>query len=181
VCRSGGSSSPATTRTAVGECYTCMAPVITPRTALLLHAAAEILSDEVSGAMGDLDIWDLPPFVKHLSPAALEQFRTAFLALATDLAHGAESHPRTNAEEIALHLMIDRANVVLELGSFDDELERLPESAADYDWEGILGDLFQDDDYTGLMAHRGKLPAKEVASLFERFHNMPARPYATNP
>lgn len=162
-----------------GECYHCVPPVVTPRTALLLHVAAVILSDEVRGLMGELEIWDFPPFLKHLSPAALDQFRTVFLALATDLAHGAEPRPRTNAEEIALHLMTDRANGVLELGSVDEELERLPASEADYDWEGILEDLFQDNDYAGLMAHRGKLPAKEVASLFERFDNMPERPYAT--
>ncbi|ROT33439.1 hypothetical protein [Micromonospora sp. HM5-17] len=162
-----------------GECETCIAPVITPRTARLLYVAAELLSDQLSGIMGDLDMWGFPPFVKQLSPVTLAQFRTAFLALATDLAHGVEPHPRTNAEEIALHLMTDRANVELETGVFDDELERLPESAADYDWEGILESLFQDNDYAGLLAYRGKLPAKEVVSLFERFDNMPARPYAT--
>ncbi|MEV4629765.1 hypothetical protein AB0J90_26220 [Micromonospora sp. NPDC049523] len=80
---------------------------------------------------------------------------------------------------MALHMMTDRAIVELELGSSDDELERLPESAADYDWEGVLDAFFQDNDYAGLMTSRGKLPAKEVANLFERFDNMPDRPYAT--
>ncbi|GAA2223148.1 hypothetical protein ACFY2R_28100 [Micromonospora olivasterospora] len=165
-----------------GECDTCMAPVITPRTALLLHATAEIFSDEVRMTAKDPDGWyDFPPFVQHLSPEAANRFRTAFLNLAADLAHGIEPHPRTNAEEIALHLMTDRANVILELGTFDDELERLPESTADYDWEGILDVLFQDDDYAGLMAHRGKLPAKTVVSMFERFDNMPERPHAAAP
>ncbi|RNH87201.1 hypothetical protein EEZ25_34365 [Micromonospora aurantiaca] len=74
--------------------------------------------------------------------------------------------------------MTDRANVELELGSFDDMLERLPESATDYDWDGVLDELFQDNDYTGLMAYRGRLPAEEVTTLFERFDNMLERPYA---
>ena len=47
----------------------------------------------------------------------MERFRTAFLDLAADLAHGAEPHPRTNAEEMALHLMTDRATVEFELGT----------------------------------------------------------------
>ncbi|GAB3795599.1 hypothetical protein ACFOX0_12200 [Micromonospora zhanjiangensis] len=162
-----------------GECDACLAPVITPRTALLLYVAAMTLSDEVSGAMRDLDNWDFPPFIKQLTPTSLVQFRATFVALAADLAHGIEPQPRTNAEEIALHLMTDRANVELELGSYDDMLERLPESAADYDWDSILEELVQDNDYTGLMAYRGKLPAKEVTkSLFERFDNMLERPYA---
>ncbi|MEV4629766.1 hypothetical protein AB0J90_26225 [Micromonospora sp. NPDC049523] len=57
--------------------------MITPRTAQLLYVAAVILSDEITGAMGDLDVWGFPPFVKKLPPAALAQFRTAFLTLAT--------------------------------------------------------------------------------------------------
>lgn len=93
-------------------------PVITPRTALILHTAAEILSDEVMAALEDPDGWDeFPPFFRHLSPVAVERFRTAFLDLAADLAHGVEPHPRTNAEEMALHLMTDRATVELELGT----------------------------------------------------------------
>ncbi|MFF3867124.1 hypothetical protein [Micromonospora sp. NPDC001898] len=162
------------------ECDACLMPVITPRTALLLHAAAEILSDELSGVIGDPEILaDFPPFVQHLNPAAVDLFGTAFLNLATDLAHGQEPQPRTSAEEVALHLMTDRANALLETDTFEDEVTQLPESSADYDWDGILDVMFEDDDYAGLMAYRGKLPAKEVASLFERFDSMPKRPYAT--
>ncbi|MDG4834202.1 hypothetical protein O7627_33600 [Solwaraspora sp. WMMD1047] len=164
-----------------GECGACMPPVITPRTALLLHAAAEILSDEVTEALEDPGGWqEFPPFIRHLSPVAVDRFRTALLDLAADLAHGAEPHPRTNAEEIALHLMTDRATVELELGAFDDDLKQLPESTADYDWEGILDALFQDSDYAMLMANPGKLNAKTVVSLFEPFDNMPERPYAAS-
>ncbi|MEU2615049.1 hypothetical protein ABZ570_26220 [Micromonospora sp. NPDC007271] len=97
--------------------------VITPRTALLLHAAAEILSDEVRISAKDPDGWcDFPPFVQHLSPVAADSFRTAILNLAADLAHGVEPHPRIDAEETALHLMTDRADGILELGTFDGEL-----------------------------------------------------------
>jgi hypothetical protein len=157
-----------------------MPPVITPRTALLLHAAAEMLSDEVGEALEDPDSWEeFPPFFRHLSPAAADRFRTAFLDLAADLAHGAEPHPHTNAEEIALHLMTDRANVELELGSFDDDLKQLPESAADYGWEAILDVLYQDSDYTMLMANAGKLPADTVVAFFEPFNNIPERPYVS--
>ncbi|MDG4794977.1 hypothetical protein [Micromonospora sp. WMMD1082] len=163
------------------ECYDCVPPVITPRTARLLHAAAVILSDEIRMAVKDPIGWEeFPPFVRRLPPEAMDQFRMAFLNLAADLAHGAEPHPRTNAEEVALHLMTDRANVLLELEVFDDDLERLPESTADYDWEGILDDLFQDNDYAALLAHRGKPAAKTVVSMFERFDNMPDRPYAAS-
>jgi len=80
-----------------GDCDTCLPPVIKPRTALLLHIAAVVLSDEVSGGMGDLEIFDFPPYTWRLVPAALGQFRTAFLALAADLAHGFEPHRGTNA------------------------------------------------------------------------------------
>ncbi|BCL14606.1 hypothetical protein [Micromonospora sagamiensis] len=164
-----------------GECDTCMPPVITPRTALLLHTAAEILSDEVTAALENPDGWEaFPPFFRHLPPAAVERFRTAFLDLAADLTHGAEPHPRTNAEEMALHLMTDRATAELELGAFDKDLEQLPETTADYDWEGILDTLFQDSDYTMLMTNPGKLHAKTIASLFHPFDDMPERPYTTS-
>lgn len=164
-----------------GECDTCMPPVITPRTALLLHAAAEILSDEAMEALEDPDGWEeFSPFFRHLSPAAVDRFQTAFLDLAADLAHGAEPHPHTNAEEIALHLMTTRATVELELGTFDDDLNQLPESTADYDWEAILDALYQDSDYTMLMAKPGKLPADTVAALFQPFNNIPERPYAAS-
>ncbi|MEV6602404.1 hypothetical protein AB0M36_36975 [Actinoplanes sp. NPDC051346] len=161
-------------------CGTCIAPVITPRTALLLHAAGDILSDEIRMAVEDPDGWDaFPPFFSHLSAVAVDGFRSAFLDLAADLAHGVEPHPRTMAEEIALHLMTDRAQVDLELGVFDDELKQLPESSADYDWEAILDVLYQDSDYVGLMGNPGKLHAKTVVALFERFNNMPERPYTS--
>ncbi|MFC8848543.1 MULTISPECIES: hypothetical protein [unclassified Micromonospora] len=164
-----------------GECDTCIPPVITPRTALLLHTAAEILSDEVTSASEDPDGWEeFPPFFQHLSPAAVDRFRTAFLDLAADLAHGTEPHPRTNAEEMALHLMTDRAAIELELGTFDDDLKQLPESTADYDWEGILNTLFQDSDYAMLMTNPGKLHPTTITSLFEPFDNTPKRPYTTS-
>ncbi|QDY11128.1 hypothetical protein FJK98_31580 [Micromonospora sp. HM134] len=165
-----------------GDCDTCLPPVITPRTALLLHVAAEILSDEITEALEDPDGWEefLPPFFRHLSPIAVGRFRTAFLDLAADLAHGAEPHPRTNAEEMALHLMTDRASVELEIGAFDDDLKQLPDSTADYDWDIILQALFQDSDYAMLMTNPGKLHAKTIASLFEPFDDMPERPYAAS-
>lgn len=54
-----------------GERDTCTMPVITPRTALLLHPAAEILSDEVTAALGDPDGWDeLLAFFPHFFPVA---------------------------------------------------------------------------------------------------------------
>ncbi|MEU5554479.1 hypothetical protein ABZ738_32390 [Micromonospora sp. NPDC047793] len=161
-----------------GGCDTCLPPVITPRTARLLHAAAEILSDEITAAIDDPDSWDeFPPFFRHLSPVAAGRFRNAFLDLAADLAHGMEPRPRTNAEEMALHLMTERGPVELEIGAFDDDLEQLPESTADYDWDSILDVLFQDSDYSMLMTNPGKLDAETVVSLFEPFSDETERPY----
>jgi hypothetical protein len=157
-------------------CDTCLLPAITPRTAFLLHAAGEILSDETAAALEDPGDWDqFPPFFQHLSSVAVDKFAAAFLSLAADLAHSVEPHPRSTAEEIALHLMTERAKVELELGSFDDYLDQLPESQADYDWDAVLEDLYQDSDYVGLMSHPGKLAASTVVGLFERFANMPER------
>ncbi|MET9779347.1 hypothetical protein ABZ023_34760 [Streptomyces sp. NPDC006367] len=135
--------------------------VLTARTAAVLRLAGEELSalawQEVT-ALGDEPLPRGVGGVFGLLPAITlrcgEQWRRqmarAFDDLAGDLQAADETWtgPRCTGEEMALHLMIDRARSITadRPNAVRALVADLPQNSADYDWQGCSDYLFEDHD-----------------------------------
>ncbi|WP_246213054.1 hypothetical protein [Streptomyces abyssomicinicus] len=148
--------------------------LLTPRTAAVLRLAAEELAtlawQEVT-ALGDTPLprgaggvfGSLPPLTLRRDAQWRRQMARTFDDLAADLKTPEEAgvEPRCTGEEMALHLIIDRArslttdrpNAVRAL------VADLPAHRADYDWEACSTLLFQDHDV--LMLFNARLDGLE--------------------
>ncbi|MBO2458114.1 hypothetical protein [Actinomadura violacea] len=136
----------------------CSVPM-PPRTASLIHAAAEIYCDEVHDRADEIssgaplrphgELWPIPHVASWQSRKFYRRFARAFEDIARDIEGGDLPEPHTMAEEIALHLALDRAaEMVAEEG---DEFELfaggMPESRFDFDFDMLHDSLFEDKDY----------------------------------
>ncbi|MEV7157263.1 hypothetical protein AB0N77_21990 [Streptomyces misionensis] len=135
--------------------------VLTARTAAVLRLAGEELSalawQEVA-ALGDEPLprgaggvfGQLPAITLRRDGQWRRQMARAFDDLAGDLQAPGETWlgPRCTGEEMALHLMIDRARSITtnRPSGVRGLVADLPHSSADYDWEGCSDDLFEDHD-----------------------------------
>jgi hypothetical protein len=143
------------------DCEDCEAWQLTPRTAAALWVAAQLTADEAYDdvvAHGDTpvsetDDWALfdqyPPITGRQGADWRRQAARAFDDLAGDLASGRWPRPRCPAEEMALHLILERARdwwIDGEVGVRPEELAALPAHADDLDWQGALDALFADHD-----------------------------------
>jgi hypothetical protein len=143
------------------DCEICTGWQLTPRTADALHSALSVLSDQAYDDVaergnapvepGDRDDWwvfdRLPRLTWTQDAHWRRRFARACDDLVTDLEKGEVPEPRSNAEEMALHLAIRDAPRWLEVA---DENEgphnQLPEHRDDYDWDLYSEMLFQDHD-----------------------------------
>ncbi|KOV94596.1 MULTISPECIES: hypothetical protein [unclassified Streptomyces] len=135
--------------------------VLTARTAAVLRLAGQELSalawQEIA-ALGDEPLprgaggvfGRLPAITLRCDGQWRRQMARAFDDLAGDLQAAGEAWtgPRCTGEEMALHLMIDRARSITanRPNAVRDLVAGLPHSHADYDWHGCSSDLFEDHD-----------------------------------
>jgi hypothetical protein len=144
------------------DCEVCSAWQLTPRTADILHTALSVLSDHAHDDVDergsepvrtkkdtDWEFFDrLPRLTWGMSADWRRGIAHACEDLIRDLAEGNWPEPRTNAEEIVLHLAIKDAPGYLDMvadGGFPGH-EDLPSHRDDYDWRGCSEFLFQDHD-----------------------------------
>ncbi|MEV5177304.1 hypothetical protein AB0L10_41040 [Streptomyces flaveolus] len=135
--------------------------VLTARTAAVLRLAGQELSAlawQETAALGDEPLprgaagvfGRLPAITLRCDGQWRRQMARAFDDLAGDLNAAGEAWtgPRCTGEEMALHLMIDRARSITanRPNAVRDLVADLPDSHADYDWHGCSSDLFEDHD-----------------------------------
>lgn len=135
---------------------------LTPRTAAVLHTALTLLADHAYddvGRHGDKPVtaasrvpWmvfdRLPRLSWRCDTSWRRRIARAFDDLRTDLECGQWPIPRCNGEELALHLAIEDAPVLLhDQDEFmADVVAGLPTDPGDCDWERCSEMLFQDHD-----------------------------------
>ncbi|WP_327378954.1 hypothetical protein OG393_34190 (plasmid) [Streptomyces sp. NBC_01216] len=135
--------------------------VLTARTVAVLGVAGEELSalawQEVT-ALGDEPLspgaggvfGQLPAITLRRDGQWRRQMARAFDDLTGDLRDADRNgiEPRCTGEEMALHLMIDRARSITtnRPNAVRDLVADLPRRHADYDWEGCSDNLFEDHD-----------------------------------
>ncbi|MEU6934901.1 hypothetical protein AB0A05_38100 [Streptomyces sp. NPDC046374] len=133
----------------------------------MLRMAAEELSalawQEVT-ALGDEPLrrgaggvfGQLPPITLHRDRQWRRQMARTFDDLADGLLNEGRAgvEPRCTGEEMALHLVIGRAQSITanRPNGVAELVAGLPQSCADYDWDGCSDDLFQDHDVLMLFA-----------------------------
>ncbi|KAA8889938.1 hypothetical protein F3087_01030 [Nocardia colli] len=137
-------------------CEECGGWSLTPNTVACIHAGLDLILDMLRDdleQLGDEPItnetrWKvlgfdrLPRTSWGMDRHWRERFIQACLDLQTDLAAGRRPEPRCNAEEIALHLAIEDAQVVEESGFASSYKVRRD----DYEWYMCSSSLFQDHD-----------------------------------
>ncbi|MFC9786967.1 hypothetical protein [Rhodococcus sp. NPDC127528] len=89
---------------------------------------------------------DYPAATWHQSAQWRRHAARAFDDLASDIETGNQPHPTCTGEEMALHLILERAAALHGDGHFDDQLHDLPAHPDDTDWASPLDYLFQDHD-----------------------------------
>jgi hypothetical protein len=144
-------------------CEDCEAWQLTPRTAAALWVAALLTADTAYddvAANGDTSVmetedWELfdqyPPITYRCDAEWRRRAARAYDDLAADLSGGRWPEPRCPAEEMALHLILERAeawavDADAGIGVRPQELASLPAHADDLNWSGALDALFADHD-----------------------------------
>lgn len=125
---------------------------VTPRIAARLWAAAELLYDEFHRGFAEDVIADLPPIAQlHADERFITAFASRFAVISKRIAEGdgnCESIATCTADEMAVHLIIAQAEVVL---IEPDWIEQLPDASDDQDEDDesldwLLDVLLQDTD-----------------------------------
>jgi hypothetical protein len=145
-------------------CEDCMPPDLTPRTALALAMAGDVLADQCFDVLpdpqdpqsgGDRDWLPLPNLLHKQTDDFMRRMARCFDDLVADLRNGLRPEPRNIAEELALHLMIERADVY-----HTDEPELLesyepliPATRHDNDFLVLIDTLLVDADHFGYLDH----------------------------
>lgn len=140
------------------DCGTCTDWRLTPRTAYALWGAAVVLSDEaysdvvehgddpVDPDSGAWRVFDEYPAYTHRQDAVWRrQAARSFDDLAGDLAAGRVPEPRCFGEEMALSLVVQRAEDDTRKGGDDIGL---PVLGDDHDWDNVHDVLLDDADVT---------------------------------
>lgn len=145
------------------NCEDCQAWQLTPRTAAALWVAAQLTADETYDDIAEygdtpvfaVDGWAVfdqyPPLTYGQGGEWRRRAARAFDDLAADLTAGRWPRPGCPAEEMALHLMLDRArdwwiDADAGCGIRPEELAVLPGHVDDLDWDGARDALFVDHD-----------------------------------
>jgi hypothetical protein len=167
------------------ECYVPMPP----RTASLIHAAAEVLSDHVHDIADEVlltvplrpheDLWPVPRSARWQSQDFYRRFAHAFEDVARDIDEGELPQPHNMAEEIALHLVLDFASDIAsdKEGEFELWTGGMPESRFDFDFDGLQDILYQDKDYELAYLDSRSDIAKpgDLENWFEDFNQLGSR------
>jgi hypothetical protein len=145
------------------RCEPCSGWQLTPRTAAVLWGVLGLLADrgyddvEAHGddpvsPDGDWELFHAYPRITWRQDAVWRrQAARSYDDLAEDLEHGREPLPRSDAEEMALHLALRQAPDALADEWFGPRLlDGLPEHPDDLDWPMCLSVLFQDHDILAL-------------------------------
>lgn len=133
----------------------------TPRTALVLAVALEVMSDWIidgSECDDETDRYtsdELPPIARNRTYEWMARLSNCFLDLRDDiLASGHDPRPLCTGEEVALALAIDYARDTVNEGCFYEEgteygdaLNSLSQHPEDFDWEMLEEVLFKDRDF----------------------------------
>lgn len=133
---------------------------LTPRQRRFVEVAAWTLADDVYDAIEDLA--EIPDFAAHeisvlndFPPCTWTQTATWWREqarccddLASEAAAGIDPEPRCTGEEMALHLILQRAQAIASdpTDIRADLTAGLPACEGDSDWDGPLDFLFQDHD-----------------------------------
>lgn len=139
------------------ECERC-SWTLTPRTAMVLWSTCRLLADQSYDDINEFGncpvdpktafvLCDLPPIAQHTDAAWRYQFAPAFSDLATDLEGGRWPLPRCIAEEVALHLVLERADGMASESTVETRVLGLPEHEDDFDWDMCSEVFFQDHDF----------------------------------
>jgi hypothetical protein len=130
-----------------------------PRTASLIHAVTEVYSDMIHDLADEIspavplkphdDLWPVPNVARWQSQDFYRRFTRAFEDCGRDIKEGELPQPHNMAEEIALHLALDRAAEIVADNSEEFELWAggMSESRFDFDFDGLHSVLYQDKDY----------------------------------
>ena len=157
------------------DCDDCYSSIpLSPRTARLLHAAAHILADYAIEEIESGDRYpglSIPPVARKQNADFYRRMSRAYDELAKDLECGEVPEPKSMAEEIALHFMLDEADRILtdEPELADVFVGTLPASKYDYDWSALHDCLFQDKDYEGYLYVQEASPEGSLDHWFELF------------
>jgi hypothetical protein len=145
------------------DCGDCEMWQLTPRAAAALWVAAVVTADDAYDdiaeyghtAIADADGWSVfdqyPPITYRQDADWRRGAARAYHDLAADLAAGRWPRPRSAAEEMALHLVVERArdwaaDPDAGIGIRPQEVAGLPAHRDDLDWQGALDALFADHD-----------------------------------
>jgi hypothetical protein len=145
------------------NCEDCGSWQLTPRTAAALWLAAQLTADDAYDDVaeyGDVGVlaaegwalFDLYPPITYSQGADWRRHAArAYDDLAADLAAGHSPRPRCPAEEMALHLILERvrewaADSDTGLGFRPEDVAALPARVDDMDWRTALDVLFVDHD-----------------------------------
>jgi hypothetical protein len=158
-------------------CEACRPPDLTPRTALALAMAGDVLADQcldLPGCVRDRDWLLVPGILQDQSEDFVRRMARCFDDLTADLRDGLRPVPRSIGEQIALHTMIERAEVFHAadpalLASYEP---LIPATRHDNNFDALFDTLLDDADHVGYLGHIG--PVDE--DLFIPFRNDPDRP-----
>jgi hypothetical protein len=146
------------------DCDACSGFQVTPRTAAVMWAVAQVLADFAyddviehgDASIADENEWslfgDYPRITWREDAVWRRQAARAFDDLTGDLEAGRWPRPICPGEEMAFHLTLRNARAAQEdgWGISADELAGLPEHGDDYDWDMAYEVLLQDDDILNL-------------------------------
>lgn len=154
-------------------CELCLPPDLTPRTAHALAFAGHVLADGcydvVTEAWADRGDLPLPPYMTNQSDDFIRRMARCFDDLVADLHDGEPPALHNLAEQLALHLMIDRAEEFhTDQPELLDALRLLPTSPHDYDFDTLFEVLFEDHDHIGYLDHP-HAPGTTLDDLFDPF------------
>ena len=151
-------------RCGAGSCEMCGGFQLTPRSAAVMWAVGQLLADQGyddvaehgDAPVADDEEWALfgryPKITLRQDAVWRRQAARCFDDLTGDVEAGRWSRPTCPGEEMALHLVLEDAPIVVEDGwaGLGDTLPRLPEHPDDYDWDMASEMLFQDHDILDL-------------------------------
>lgn len=142
------------------SCDRCGGYQLTPRSAAALWTAAQLLADDAYDDVvehgdepvdrdGDWAIFDRYPRITWQQDAVWRRQAARSLDdLTADLEAGEWPIPRCPSEEMALHLVLRHAAMVVDddWAAISDLLEHVPKHPDDFDWDVAVDVLFQDTD-----------------------------------
>ena len=159
-------------------CDHCLPPDLTPRSAYALTMAGSLLADTCFDATRMTpterrQLLPLPMALRAQDDEFLRYMARCFDDLTQDLEDGLPPQLHDLAEQLALHLMIDDAELLHtdQADLLEESTHDLPSSRHDYDFATLYDVLFEDHDHTGILEHSKPKPPGQLDFLFEPFRH----------